>query len=123
MSDERNDGASVIRHEEELRVDKRAVAVGAVRATKTVETETVTKTVPRQVEDAEFERVAPHDGDSGEVETLPDGSVSIPLFEEELVVSKRLVVRERVILRKQTTTQTERVEAELRKERIEIDEA
>ena len=33
------------------------------------------------------------DADSGEVETLPDGSISIPVFEEQLVITKRLVVR------------------------------
>ena len=122
MSGERRDeDASVVRHEDELQVEKRPVVVGAVRATKAVDTERVIETVSRQIEDAEFERVAPREGDSGEIETLPDGSVSIPLFEEELVVTKRLVVRERVVIRKRTTTETERVRAELRKEQIELD--
>jgi stress response protein YsnF len=35
-------------------------------------------------------------------------------------VSKRLVVRERVILRKHTTTEQHRIEAELRHERVEV---
>ena len=66
-------------------------------------------------------RVAASEGDSGQIETLPDGSVSIPLFEEELVVTKRLVVRERVILRKHVTVAEETVEAELRREQIAIE--
>ena len=45
------------------------------------------------------------EADSGEVEVLPDGSVSIPVFQEELVIEKRLVVRERVIVRKHTVTE------------------
>jgi uncharacterized protein (TIGR02271 family) len=61
------------------------------------------------------------EGDSGEIETLPDGSLSIPLYEEELVVSKRTVLRERVIIRKELAARTERVEAELRREQVELD--
>jgi stress response protein YsnF len=59
------------------------------------------ETVIPRVEHAEVERQAPADpsADSGEVEVLPDGSLSIPVFEEELVVQKRLVVRERIIVR------------------------
>lgn len=44
-----------------------------------------------------------------------------PLFEERLVVVKELVVRERVVVRKRTVTEHERIEAELRTERIEIE--
>jgi uncharacterized protein (TIGR02271 family) len=73
------------------------------------------------VEYGDFERAPATDRDSGEIETLEDGSVSIPLFEERLVVSKELFVRERVILRKRTVTEEHRVEAELRKERIEVE--
>jgi len=43
------------------------------------------------------------------------------VFEERLVISKEMVVRERVILRKRTVTEHERVQAELRKERVEIE--
>ncbi len=67
------------------------------------------------------ERVPVAEGDSGEIETLADGSRSIPLYEEELVVTKRTVLRERVIVRKQIMARTQRVEAELRRERVEID--
>lgn len=67
-------------------------------------------------------RVPAGEGDSGEIETLPDGSVSIPVLEEELVVSKRLVVRERIIVHKDVETRVERVETELRRERVEFEE-
>jgi len=67
------------------------------------------------VEHADLEREAPEEGDSGEVEVLPDGSISIPVFEEELVVEKRLVVRERVIVRKQMVSEDRVVEADLRR--------
>ena len=123
MSREREnaDATSLLRSEEELEVGARTEEAGSVRARKHVETEQVEEVVPRQVEDADVERVAPSEGDSGEIETLPDGSVSIPILEEELVISKRTVVRERVVVRKRTRTEEHRVEAELRKERVELD--
>lgn len=119
MSETRDD--DLVRHEEELEVGTREKLAGVVGAYKTTETEHVVEHVPRGIEDADVERSAPGEGDSGEIETLPDGSVSIPLFEEQLVVTKRLVVRERVIIRKRTTSEEHRVEADLRRERIEIE--
>jgi len=67
------------------------------------------------------ERVPAGEGDSGEIETLPDGSVSIPVLEEELVVNKRVVVRERIVVRKEVTSKIERVRADLRRERVELE--
>ena len=113
--------SGVVRHEEELRLGARAVDAGAVRVRKEVETERFSDDVPYDVERADVERTAPLENDSGEIETLPDGSISVPVFEEEVVVTKRLVVRERVVVRKTTTTEHRRVEAELRKERVEVD--
>lgn len=115
-------GESLVRHEEELEVGTRPVDAGEVHVRKEVETEHVEEVVPRRREHYDdVEHVAANEGDSGEVETLPDGSVSIPILEEELVITKRTVVRERVIVRKRTETEHRRVEAELRKERVEID--
>ena len=113
--------AGLIRHEEELRIEKEMRPIGSVRARKVVEARDVSELVPREIEDADAERVPPLEHDSGEIETLPDGSVSIPIFEEELVVTKRIVVRERVIIRKSTVTEKTRIDAELRRERVEID--
>ena len=59
--------------------------------------------------------------DSGEVETLPDGAISVPIIEEELVITKRLVVKERIIIRKGTVVENRRVEAHLRKERLVVE--
>ena len=112
----------LVRHEEELTVDKETGVAGKVRVRKRVDTERTAQTVAR---DAEYlddvERVPADEGDSGEIETLPDGSVSIPVLEEELVVTKRLVVRERVIVRKRTETEQRRIEADVRRERVEVD--
>jgi uncharacterized protein (TIGR02271 family) len=117
----RDEEASVVRHEEELQLEAEEYEAGSVRARKRVETDQVERVEPRSVEYGDFERAPVSDGDSGEIETLEDGSISIPLFEERLVVSKELFVRERVILRKRTVTEQHRIEAELRKEQIEVE--
>ncbi|MEX1102673.1 MAG: DUF2382 domain-containing protein, partial [Dehalococcoidia bacterium] len=49
------------------------------------------------------------------------GSISIPLFEEEIVVTKRMVVRERLIVRKAQRTEKVTVPLELKRERIGIE--
>jgi uncharacterized protein (TIGR02271 family) len=117
----RDEEASVVRHEDELQLEMQEYEAGSVRARKRVETERVERVEPRSVEYGDFERAPVSDGDSGEIETLEDGSISIPLFEERLVVSKELFVRERVILRKRTVTEQHRIETELRKEQIEVE--
>ncbi len=112
---------SVVRHEEELVTGTVAKEAGRVGVRKLVDHERVETVVPRDVEHAEFERQPPGEVDSGEVEVLADGSVSIPVFEEELVIEKRLVVRERIIVRKRVVTEERRVEADLRRERVEVE--
>ncbi len=55
---------------------------------------------------------------------LPEDDVDgtlLPILEEELVVTKRTVVHERVIVHKCTDTERHRVEAELHKEHVEIE--
>ncbi len=92
-----------------------------MRARKVVDTEAFEETVPTRVEHVELERTAAPPDDPGNVETLPDGSFSIPVYGEEAVVSKGVVVKERVRIGKRFVTEPARVEAELRKERIELD--
>ena len=63
-------------------------------------------------------------GDTRTLESIAtDGSISIPLFEEELVVSRRLVLRERVVVRKETITNWREITTQLRREEVELDEA
>src|SRR5215204_1993730 len=120
MTDERRDDELVV-NEEELALGLEEDVYGRVRARKRVEHDHVDRLEARAVEHGEVERVAAQDGDSGEIERLEDGSVSIPLFEERLVVHKEVVVRERIVIRKRTVTEEQRIEAEVRRERLEID--
>jgi uncharacterized protein (TIGR02271 family) len=120
-ADERS--ADVTVSEERLQVGTEREQVGSARAVKHVDVEHATSRVERGTEHADLERsvVDDVDADSGEVETLPDGSISIPVFEEQLVITKRLVVRERVIVRKHTVYEEQVVSADLRRERLEVE--
>jgi len=120
MSDH-TEPVEVVRSEEELRPEVVQHEVGRLHTRKLVDTEHVEAVVPRDVEDADVERQPAAETDSGEIETLPDGSVSIPLFEEQVVIQKRMVVRERVIIRKRRITEQHLVEADLRRERLEVE--
>jgi uncharacterized protein (TIGR02271 family) len=114
-------GDETTRHEEELQIEARTVDAGSLRVHKTVSSQHVSESVPRRVESAEIDRIAPHDQDSGQIETLEDGSLSIPILEEQLVVTRRMVVRERVIVRKLVTTVQETIEADLRSEQVDVE--
>ena len=115
------DERALVRHEEELRVGTEEHVVGAVRAHKRVEIDHVEHEETRSTEYGEWERAPANERDSGEIETLADGSVSIPRLEERLVVRKEVFVRERVILRKNTVVEREQIQAQLRREELELD--
>ena len=118
-----SDAPEVVLSEERLETGTETEQLGTARAVKHVDTETVRTRVQRGSEHADTERVdvADAEADSGEVETLPDGSLSIPVFEEQIVVTKRLVVRERVIVRKHTVYEEHEVSADLKRERLEVE--
>lgn len=116
-----SDEREVVRHEERAEVGTEVHDAGRVRLRKHVETREAQEPVTRSVESADLERLEVLEGDSGEVETLPDGSVSVPVFEEVLVVTKRLVVRERVVVRKHTVVDEHVLRTELRREHVSVE--
>ena len=115
--------AYLIRHEERIAGTGGGGwrGVGQVRARKRVDRVRVDEVLAREVERLDGVRVPADEDDSGRIEHLPDGSISIPLFEEELVVTKRVVLRERMILRKGVERTGQRIRDELRRERVELD--
>jgi len=117
----RAQGVDAVRSEEELTVGVEAREAGRLGIRKVIDHERSETVVPVDTEHADLERHPVAERDSGEVEVLPDGSISIPVFQEELVIEKRLVVRERVIVRKHTVTEDRMVEADLRRERVEVE--
>ncbi len=121
-SEDSDEQATVTAHEERAQVGTELHESGSVQVHKHVESYPVEQVVPRNVEHADVsERVSASEDDSGEVETLADGSVSIPVFEEVLVVTKRLVVRERVIVRKRTVVDEYTLQTELRREHVTVE--
>jgi uncharacterized protein (TIGR02271 family) len=106
------------RSEEELRIGKREVAAGEVVVAKHVETERVTEDVPVTRERVVVER-RPVSEMRGSADIGAD-EIRIPVVEEELVVEKRAVVKEELVVSKDRVTETERVDTEVRKERVDI---
>jgi uncharacterized protein (TIGR02271 family) len=114
-----DDATSVTRSEEELQVGKREVGAGSARLRKWVETEPVEMDVELRRETARVTREpidrAVSDADIGEEE------VEVDLREEEAVVQKQAVAKERVGLEKDVDTTRETVSDEVRKERVEVE--
>lgn len=114
-------GPSLMRQEEELGTTTRSVPDGIIRARKSVQMIRVDESVPRLIQYADASRIAPDVEDSGEIETLEDGSISIPILEEQILVTKRTVVRERIIIRKRVETEDVPVQATLRREHVDVE--
>jgi uncharacterized protein (TIGR02271 family) len=115
---------AMTRSEEELRVAKQREATGTVRLRKYVITEQQQMTVPVQREEVRVEREPITEANVDEATRGPDISEAeheVTTYEERPVVSKETVPKERVRLEKDTVTDTETVEGEVRKEQIEVE--
>jgi uncharacterized protein (TIGR02271 family) len=116
---------AMTRSEEELRVGTTQRERGRVRLRKYVTTEQVQQTVPVQREQARVEREpishANRDAATSGPE-LAEAEHEVILREEEPVVQKRVVPKERVRLDKETVTDQEQVAEQVRKERIDLDD-
>jgi uncharacterized protein (TIGR02271 family) len=109
------------RSAEELRVGKRRVDAGEVHVRKHVETERVSQPVTRTREDVHVERRPVSDREGARGAEIREDEVRVPITEEEVVVDKRPVVKEELVITKDRVEETENVEADLRKEKIDVD--
>jgi uncharacterized protein (TIGR02271 family) len=119
-----NTDSAMTRSEEELRTGTRREEAGRVRLRKWVETERVSETVPVQREQVRVEREPITDANRGAAMSGPEISEEeheVTLYEEKAVAEKVAVPKERVRLDKDVVTDQDRVEGEVRKERIEVD--
>lgn len=118
--DDTSGDTSVVRSEEELSVDKVEREAGTVRLKKYVVTEDVSMTVPVRKEVARVTREKVSDGNGG---TINDDEVveEITLTEEEVVVDKNVVAKERVGIETETVTEDRQVSETVRKERVDTD--
>jgi uncharacterized protein (TIGR02271 family) len=116
----------VQRSEEELRASVRERGAGQVNVKKSVRTEREVVRVPKRREEVDIERV-PVEGEareaSGATEAdIGEDEVVVQVFEEEVVVTKRVVLKEEIRLRKRVIEDEEAVEVDLRKEEVEVDD-
>ena len=110
------------RSEEELRAGKTQREKGRARLKKYVVTEQVQQTVPVQREEVRLEREPITDANVDRATAGPDISDEeheVVLHEEDPVVEKRAVPKERVRLSKETVTDDAQVTEQVRKEQIE----
>ena len=115
---------AMTRSEEEVRVGTARRESGRVRLRKYVVTEEVQQTVPVQREEVRIEREPITDANIDQAMAGPeisDEEHEVVLHEEEPVVEKRTVPKERVRLDKDVRTDEVQVSEEVRKERIEAE--
>ena len=110
----------VQRSEEELRAGVREREAGQVNVKKGVRTKREVVRVPKRREEVLIERV-PVDGEATEAQ-IGEDEVVVQVFEEEVVVSKKIVLKEEIRIRKRVAWDEEAVEVDLRKEEVEIDD-
>jgi uncharacterized protein (TIGR02271 family) len=115
---------AMTRSEEELRVGTETRERGRARLRKYVVTEEQQVTVPVRREEVRVEREPITDANIDAATSGPDISEEeheVTLREEEVVVDKRAVPKERVRLDTETVTDERQVSDEVRKERIEVE--
>ena len=108
--------------EEQLAVGKREVSAGEVELRKTVDVEHVQEQVQLSRDEVTVERRPLKPGEVAGQNIGPD-EISIPVMEEQVVMQKVMVPREEIIVRKKQVTDQQTVEADVRKERLVVDDA
>jgi uncharacterized protein (TIGR02271 family) len=106
--------------EEQLAVGKRQASAGEVELRKTVDTERVQEQVQLRHDEVSVERRPITDPSQvGAADnTIGEDEVRVVLMEEQTVVSKVMVPREEIIVRKNQVTENQTVSADLRRERL-----
>ncbi len=115
---------AMTRSEEELRVGKTPRERGRVRLRKWVETDHVTRTVPVARERVRIERKPITEDNVDEAMSGPEiseGEHEAVLHEEQVVVDKQVVPKERVRLDKDQVVEEVEVSDEVRRERIGVE--
>jgi uncharacterized protein (TIGR02271 family) len=113
---------TLTRSEEELEVGTRQVPRGQAGVRKRVETEQQHRTVPVEREELRVQREPiPAGEDHGDAELAADEQ-TIELREEQPVVDKRVVPKERIRIGKEVVRDQEQVSEPVHKEQVEVDQ-
>jgi uncharacterized protein (TIGR02271 family) len=121
-----NTDDAMTRSEEELRVGTAERETGRVRLRKYVVEDEVTQTVPIRREEIRVERepiTGANADDALEGPAISEEEHEVVLHEEEVVVGKQAVPKERVRLEKDVETSEETVSETVRSERIDVDDS
>src|SRR5215212_6748966 len=116
---------AMTRSEEELHVGTTQHEAGRVRLRKYVVEDEVTQTVPVKREEVRIEREPVTEANAGaatEGPAISEEEHEVVLHEEQAVVDKQAVPKERVRLDKDTHVEEEQVSDTVRKEQIDIDD-
>ncbi|MBA2713333.1 MAG: DUF2382 domain-containing protein [Rubrobacteraceae bacterium] len=108
----------VQRSEEELHAGVRESEAGSMNVKKRVRTEREVVRVPKRREEVGIERV-PIEGEASEAD-IGEDEVMVQVFEQEVVVTMRVVLKEEIRLRKRVVEEDEVIEVDLRKEEVEM---
>ncbi len=117
------DDVTVTRSEEEIDIAVARRPRERVRVVKEIVTEEVTRTIPVRREELRLVHEAADPSDPGSPaasDFTPGEPYFVTLMEEEVVIEKRIVPRERVRVYKETVTEQREVSEELRKEQVEV---
>lgn len=116
------DEARMTLSEEELEIRRQRMSAGEVDIHKRVVTEHVSTPVTTMREEAVVERrpISEATLQAGTARIEGD-EIHVPLMEEEVIVEKRVVPKEELVVKKHMVQETETVEADLRKERVDVD--
>jgi uncharacterized protein (TIGR02271 family) len=117
---------AMTRSEEELTVGTRQREAGRARLRKHVVTEMVTKTVPVKREEVRIEREPITDSnrdDAVDGPAISEEEHEVVLHEDEVVVDKQTVAKERVRTGTETVSEDREISEEVRKEQIETGDA
>ncbi len=113
------------RSEEEARAGTREREAGALKVRKSVCTDREQVRVPKRREEVDVERVPREGREVSEAdigEAGEDEVIVVQVFEEEVVVSKRVVLKEEIRIRKKVVVEEEVIEVDLRKEEVDIED-
>jgi uncharacterized protein (TIGR02271 family) len=98
------------------------ISLADVTVRKTVETARVHERVKTDREEVEIERRALRPGEELRAPDVRGDEIHIPIMAEELVVEKRMVTKEVLVIRKRRVPEERTVEAELRREQVHVDD-
>jgi len=119
---ERAGHQALTRSEEELEVDTKQVPRGQASVRKQVVTEQQQRTVPVEREELRVQREPITAGEGDRDAELSADERTIELREEQPVVNKRVVPKERVRIGKEVVRDQEHVSEPVRKEQVEVDQ-